>query len=322
MATAEDIFQQGVAAHQAGDLAAAEQCYRQLLEVSPPTPPVSRTSPRHRPPVADNSTKPSTSTAKRSRPNPTLDAHFKLGNILRSHRATSGSRNRLRRSARSAPRTRLPRLVNLGLAVSDAGDLGARRNTLVAPRLLPRTCPDVLDLLGDALSLRPARKTIATLRESVAKFLDSPRGYRSLALQLLSSGAAEEAITLLERAAALRPDYADAHHLLGVALDNTGPPDEAQQEVRLTRSASARVPEALANLGVNLGEQGADQEGRNPLAAPVTRTSPRVRRPEALLVDLLCSSHASPEQLRDEHVAGGSLRQPVHAARTAPEAPA
>ena len=65
-----------------------------------------------------------------------------------------------------------------------------------------------------------------------------------------------EAVPYLERALAIKPDYAEAHLNLGVALANQGKPDEAIQQFEWALKLNPNSVEACYNLGDALAAQG------------------------------------------------------------------
>jgi predicted O-linked N-acetylglucosamine transferase (SPINDLY family) len=302
VATADDIFRLGLAAHQSGDLGAAEQHYRQLLDAAPDH--------------AAALTNLASLVARRSETDEAerllilaigaapglFDAYFNLGNLYRKlgrHREATAAFEEALRIAPDSPQA----LVNLGLAVSDDGNWpraveAFARAATVAPHL-----PEVLNLLGDALAhCGRLGEAVAAFRESVARFPDSPRALYNLGLHLTSTGAAEEAIGFFERALALQPDYAEAHNALGIALDSVGRADDAQRAYREAVRLRPDFVLAKSNLGVSLGEQGRVAEAIETLRAALAM-SPSAATGSALLTNLLFSAEVTGEQLRGEHIA-------------------
>lgn len=301
MATAEQLFRQGIAAHQTGDLDTAERCYRQLLAATPDHAPclsnlasiVARRDPeegerlfRHAISVGPD----------------LVDAHFNLGNLCRrlgrSREAATAYEDALRITP-DAPAV----LVNLGLALGDVDDWSRAvecfaRAAAVAPQL-----PDVLLYLGDALArVGRVQEAILALRESVAFFPDAPRGHYNLGIHLAATGATEEATAEFERALQLAPDYAEAHNALGVALETVGRADDAQREYREAIRLKSEFPDAWSNLGTSLGEQGRCAEAVEALEHSLS-LAPKAFVESTLLTNRLFSATLSAEQLRDEHLA-------------------
>ncbi len=299
MATADELFTQGIAAHQSGDLDTAERCYRQLLDATPEYAPclsnlgsiVSRR----------DSTEAEQLFLRAIAAGPDLvDAHFNLGNLYRRLGRTRDAITAYEDALRIAPDAPAP-LVNLGLAVSDEGNWARAvecfaRAATVAPHL-----PDALLYLGDALA-RVGRvpEAVLALRESVARFPDAPRGHYNLGIHLAAAGATEEATAAFEHALHLQPDYAEAHNALGVALETAGRTDDAQREYQEALRLKPNLADAWANVGASLGEQGRCAEAVGALWKAL-ELAPNAGTGSTLLANLLYSATISPEQLRDEH---------------------
>jgi predicted O-linked N-acetylglucosamine transferase (SPINDLY family) len=301
VATAEELFRQGIAAHQTGDLDTAERLYRQLLNATPDYAPclsnlasiVSRRDP----------TEAEQLFVRAIEAGPGLiDAHFNLGNLYRRlgrpREAVTAYEDALRISP-DAPAA----LVNLGLAVSDYGDWFRAvecfaRAATIAPHL-----PDALVYLGDALA-RCGRvsEAVLALRESVARFPDAARGHYNLGIHLAATGATEEATASFERALQLNPNYPEAHNALGVALEVVGRTDDAQREYREALRLKPEFADAWANLGTSLGEQGRWSEAVEALRYS-SSLAPRAGTGSTLLANLLSSADLSSERLRDAHIA-------------------
>jgi predicted O-linked N-acetylglucosamine transferase (SPINDLY family) len=301
LSTTDELFQQGIAAHQSGDRDAAERCYRQLLDLYPD----------HAPALSNLASLVSRRDADEAERlfrqalalDPALyDAHFNLGNLYRRlgrpRDAVASYESALRGSPDSPPV-----LVNLGLAAGDSGDWARSaecffRAAAVAPQL-----PDVPLYLGDALArLGRLPEAVRTLRESVDRFPDAPRGHYNLGIHLAAAGATEEATSAFERALALQPDYAEAHNALGVALETANRTDDAQHEYREALRLKPQFANAWANLGSSLGDQGRCAEAVDALQR-ATELTPHPGTASTLLANLLYSAALTGEQLRNQHAA-------------------
>lgn len=300
MATAEDLFMQGIAAHKSGDLATAERCYRQLLDATADHAPclsnlasiVSRRDPNEALALYSRATD----------ADPTLvDAHFNRGNLLRRVGRSRDAIFAYEDALRLAPDTPAP-LINLGLAVSDCGnwqnavECFARAAT-IAPHL-----PDALLYLGDALA-RVGRgpEAVLAFREAASRFPDNPRAHYNLGIHLAAVGSTDEATASFERALELNPEYAEAHNGLGVALETNGRADDAQREYRAAVKLKPTLPDAWANLGTSLGEQGSAAEAVEALRQALA-LNPNPGHASAALGYLLHSATPA-EQLKAEHAA-------------------
>jgi predicted O-linked N-acetylglucosamine transferase (SPINDLY family) len=302
VATGEELFRQGVAAHQSGDLAAAEACYRQLIEVFP-----------HHPLCLANlaaivAGRGEVAEAERlhlaavhASPD-FIESHFKLGNIYRRSGRLQEAAASYREVLRRVPDTPAA-LVNLGLTLGEAGNWPASAECLARAAAVAPELPDVLDLFGDALARcgRP-REAVEAFRQSVARFPDSARSHLNLGLHLVASGARDEAMAALRRALELKPDYPEAHNMLGLALDGVGRADEAQAAYREALRGRPDFAEALENLGLNLGEQGRVAEAADALRRAL-ELRPDPVTGSVLLTDLVYSAGLSPGEVRDRHAA-------------------
>jgi len=79
---------------------------------------------------------------------------------------------------------------------------------------------------------------------------------RQLAATLAAEGHLAAAISAYHQALALRPDYANAHYNLGIALHETGQPEEALRSYRQALALQPAYPEAHTNLANVLLERG------------------------------------------------------------------
>lgn len=301
MATAEELFVQGIAAHRGGDLETAERCYRQLLDADPDYAPclsnlasvVARRSPDEALALY----------ARAVDADPTLtDAHFNRGNLLRRVGRPRDAIFAYEDALRLAPDAPAP-LINLGLALCDLGDWPRAvecfaRAAAIAPHL-----PDALLYLGDALG-RVGRNAEAVLafREAVSRFPDSPRAHHNLGIHLAASGATDEATTAFERALELKPDYPEAHNGLGVSLESVGRADDAQRAYREAVRLRPEFADAWSNLGTSLGEQGRSGEAVEALRHALT-LAPNPITASALVGNLLYSATLTPAELKAEHTA-------------------
>jgi protein O-GlcNAc transferase len=302
VATADELFHQAVAAHQTGDLDAAERGYRQILSIAP-----------------DHSaslTNLASIVARRGDVQEAEqlyiravsaipdhgDAHFNLGNLYRRLGRFRDAAFEYEEVLRITPE-KPAALVNLGLAVSDDGDWPRAVECFARAATVAPHVPDILNLLGEALARCGRRdEAVAALREAVARFPDAPRGHQNLGIHLAASGAVEDAITAFERAIALNSDYAEAHNALGVAMESLGQTDDAQREYREALRCRSEFADAWANLGTSLGEQGRSTEAITSLRRSLAIT-PNASAGAALLFNLLYSADLSAEQIRDEHIA-------------------
>jgi protein O-mannosyl-transferase len=111
--------------------------------------------------------------------------------------------------------------------------------------------------LGDALAASGnATASEAELRATIARNPNGPDAYRTLGRILLASGRRDEAIPILEKAIALKPD-ASTQAALAAAKGNV---DEAIALYRQNVAANPKSPEAHNDLAATLARAGHDQE--------------------------------------------------------------
>jgi predicted O-linked N-acetylglucosamine transferase (SPINDLY family) len=303
MADPSAAFAAAVAAHQAGDLAAAERAYRSLLADHP----------GHAPALcnlgvllvrAGNFDEAERCYTRALAAEPGYpDAHFNLGNLYRRANRLAEAADHYQKCLAGNP-THAAAAYNLGLVCAAAGRFDAAADCYRAVvRLEPRSA-DGHRQLGDALVRSGhAADGLAALRRAVELQPAEPRNLLTLGLGLLTVGNLAEAHEVLQKALKLKPDYAEAHNTFGLALEQQGRKDDAlfhyQESVRLKPD----LADGWSNIGTNLSEQGRIAE-----AIPCLRQSLAIR-PNAppihsnLLLTLNYPSGMPPEQVRDEHLA-------------------
>ncbi len=136
----------------------------------------------------------------------------------------------------------------LGLAIAAAGECDRAAPVLAA---VAQARPDAAHPCADLTRLQPPlprrlieRQFQANLRLAPA----NPRLLLAFASYLLDNDGAAEAAALLRAG----PDTAEAHHLLGMALAETGAFDQAIGQFRHVVACDPRPAEAWANLGMML----------------------------------------------------------------------
>ena len=87
-----------------------------------------------------------------------------------------------------------------------------------------------------------------------------PRRTTTWALRLHDQGKLDEAVACYRRALELKPDYAEAHNNLGIALKDQGKLDEAVACYRRALELKPDYAEAHGNLGNALKDQGKSDE--------------------------------------------------------------
>jgi predicted O-linked N-acetylglucosamine transferase (SPINDLY family) len=85
---------------------------------------------------------------------------------------------------------------------------------------------------------------------------DFAEAHSNLGLALKGQGKLDAAVECYRKALSIKPDYAEAHNNLGLALNDQGKPDAAVESYRKALSIKPDYAEAHNNLGITLQEQG------------------------------------------------------------------
>lgn len=222
----EQLLQQAVQAHQAGELAHAETLYRQILA--------------HQPNHAD--------------------AKHLLGLVCYAHGDLAAAAEYVRRAIAVAPHVAVFRF-NLSNILRDAGDpAGARAACEEAVRLQPDAA-DYHNNLGllyeENGALEPA---VACYRQAVALDADDATLWVNLAVALQQMGQGSEAAQCYRQALRLQPLHAQALNNLGGLLQAEGDFAAAAGCYQAALQAAPEMAEAHRNYG-SLLEAGGNREG-------------------------------------------------------------
>ncbi len=182
------------------------------------------------------------------------DVHNKLGEAL----LQLGSRDEASASFHDAlarnPRFYRARL-NLARALLAGGDSAAAIDALVE---MQRVCPPLLK--GQAAELvRQCREgDVAQMQAAIEQFTGAAPSEldlrRAQALEAIQRGDNGLAVSILAGLLESHGQYADLHHLLGLAYGNAGMLDDAILEFRRALELNPRLNKARINLGVSLLE--------------------------------------------------------------------
>lgn len=293
-------FAAAVAKHQAGELAAAEKLYRELLAADP----------KHAPAwcnlgallVAAGNLADAGQCyqyALQARPG-FPDAHFNLGNLYRRIGRLPDAAAAYRACLTGNP-THASAAFNLALTLAAAGELSSAEDLY---RKLLAGNPSNSDLharLGDVLYRGgnfPA--AIAHHRRAADLAPNDPRTWYNLGLALNAAGDPADAEAACRTALALKPDYPEPHNLLGLIAESNGRKDDAEALYRDAVRLGPTFADGWSNLGINLGEQGRNAESLEALAKSLElRPAPHIHSNYLLLLNY--SSIHSREQVFAEH---------------------
>ena len=220
-------FERALAAHQAGDLAAAEALYRQVLAGDP----------RH-----DGA------------------LHY-LGSLAcqcgqwEAAAALIGEAVAIRPDQADARN-------NLGTALWRQGKAAAAAAEFAEALALKPAYPEALNNLANVLKDQGrVAEAEARYRRALALKPDYPEALNNLGSVVQGRGRPAEALELYQRALALKPDYPEAHNNAGNALLRLGRAGEAEAHYRRALALKPDYAEAHNNLGGVLVHQGRPGEG-------------------------------------------------------------
>ncbi|MEI8195268.1 MAG: tetratricopeptide repeat protein, partial [Phycisphaerae bacterium] len=224
----ETLYQLGVLAYQAGRPEAAVELLRQVVAMKPQL----------------------------------AEAHCNLGKILREMGRLEEAVAACRQALVLKPH--FPEACyNLGVALSDMGD-GLLEEAVAAYQRAIELKPDFAEAycnLGSALRKKGLLEAAeVAYREASARKPDFPEAHSNLGVVLQERGQLAEAGAACERAVALKPDYAEAHYNLGNVLQELGRPDEAIAAYRRAIALKADYAAAYSNLGNALKDRGEVEE--------------------------------------------------------------
>lgn len=206
---------EAVQVHQAGNLVAAEQIYREVLAYDPNQP----------------------------------DALHLLGMVALATGSPERAKELISKAIRVRPQA-APFHSNLALAVMELGDLpGAEASCREAIRLNP-VFPEAHYNLSVTLQRRGlVDEAMAACREALSLQPKYPRAHFALGVSLWERGDLEEAIASLKQAVALDERYVEAHDRLGVALRDHGQLEDAERACQRALAIREDYVQAKNTLG-------------------------------------------------------------------------
>jgi protein O-GlcNAc transferase len=208
--------------HQAGQLGAAETCYRQLLATQPNL----------------------------------AEAHSNLGSALAGQGKLDEAVAAIRQAISIKP-DYADAYSNLGNALTRQGQLDEavaayRQAIRIKPNLARAHCN-----LGNALTRQgKLEEAVAACRRAIGIQPDYAEAHSNLGNALTGQGKLDEAVGACRQAIRVKPDSAEAHSNLGNALTGQGKLDEAITAYRQAIRIKPYLAEVYSNLGLALAGQG------------------------------------------------------------------
>jgi protein O-GlcNAc transferase len=306
MQHAQDIIAAGKRHHQAGDLEAAERCYRQVLDGDP----------QHvealyftgilcqqlgRFDEAVQALERATRLNERA-----AVLHYALGNAFLAAGRLEEAAPRFRRAIKFQP-TLVEAHNNLGVALEQAGKLDDAVRALREAHRLKPDAVDVLVNLGNALrKLDELDEARVCLEKAIALNPSIPEAHNNLGNILRQLGESASAKAHLETAVRLRPNYAEAWNNLGTLYKDL---DQHAEAIRHFREACMLAPADASlhyNLGVALREENKLAEADAAFAGAL-EIDPRyaaARFQKTMLFPVIYDSAAEIDAWRARYIAG------------------
>jgi tetratricopeptide (TPR) repeat protein len=227
MRSIAQLFDQAAFHHQSGDLAMAENLYRQLLEADP----------GH------------------------VDAWHLLGLIAVQVGRHDVAVEYIGQALRLKPECAEAH-SNLGFVLYKQGKLAEAEACFRQALCLQPGYADAYINLGNVLRDQgKLDEAEAVYQEALRLKPGCAEAYNNLGNVPLDQGKLAEAEACFRQALCLQPGYADAHNNLGNALREQGKLDEAEASYREALRLKPGFAEAYNNLGIALGDQGKLAEG-------------------------------------------------------------
>jgi protein O-GlcNAc transferase len=146
---------------------------------------------------------------------------------------------------------------NLAIVLRDQGELDQAISAYRKSIQLRPDSAEVHNNLGLALKdQRQLEQASAEFRKAIQLNADFAMAHSNLGCVLTEQGTLDESIAALRRAIQLKPDYAEAHYNLGIALMDKGELDGAIETYRTAIKMNPAYAQAYNNLGIALAEKG------------------------------------------------------------------
>ncbi|HEY9907785.1 MAG TPA: tetratricopeptide repeat protein [Thermosynechococcaceae cyanobacterium] len=218
----------GLERHRSGQVAQAEQIYRQILQQQPDS----------------------------------LDALNLLGALLYQQGQFEAAIELFERVLKLQPHA--DALNSLGVALKGCGRLQEAIDYYQQALALKPDHAEVLNNLGNALKeTNDLDGAIAAYERAISLKPSYPEAHNNLGMALKERGEVERALTHYREALRLKPEYPEAHHSLGVALLREGDLAGAIAAYETALRLRPQYPEALNSLGNALQQQQKFEEAMN-----------------------------------------------------------
>lgn len=173
----------------------------------------------------------------------------------------SGSAHKPDRGKKVEQKT-VPVTVNqafhLALHYFQTGDLQQSENLCLKLLEVDPGNAEVMHFLGYVIAQQKGRHDLAVkyIQKSLSLKPDNAEAHNNLCLALQDSGRLDEAVISCRKALSIRPDFAEAYNNLGNALRKSGELDEAIVTYQKAISLNQGYAEAHNNLGITYQEAG------------------------------------------------------------------
>ena len=254
--TTQQLFDQAFRLHQAGQLAQAEQIYRQILAAQP-----NHAEATQYLGILAHQTGRNDVAAELIRRAITLrpgyaEASYNLGIVLRAlgrhDQAIAAYRQAIADNPNSAEA-----YGNLGIELTEKGQWDESIASLGRAVQLNPKAANAYAYLGGALKERGRlQEAVAALERAVGLLPNAAEVHCNLSNVLRECGRHDQAIAAARRAIAINPALAEAHASLGAAFKSNGNLDEAITACRRAIALKGDLVEAHNNLGAALKDKG------------------------------------------------------------------
>jgi protein O-GlcNAc transferase len=256
MATIPEAFALGVQHHQAGQLQAAEQVYRQILQVDPYHPEalhllgfLYHQAGRHD--LAVDYIQQAILLSGKQAP-----FHHNLGDAYRALGRLADAVACYQR-ALTLKSDLLESQNNLGLTYQEQGQLDLATDSFQrALELSPSDLDIQSNLINILLNQGRNAEALTAVQRALALQPSDANLHNKLGVALKRLGRLDEAVDTYQRAMQLSPGLFETHYNLGVLFQDKGQTDEAEASYRMALQWNPNFAQAYSALGIVLKEQG------------------------------------------------------------------